>query len=112
MAPDTQILTGPPQPVTGQTSATFTFTGTDNTTPATAMTFECRLDAPPDPPIPPDPDPEPPHPNEPPDVDTPDFGIWVECATPFHIPMLSQGPHHLEVRALDNVENMDMTPAR
>src|SRR5688572_7190241 len=26
--------------------------------------------------------------------------------------MLEQGPHHLEVRALDNAENMDMTPAR
>ncbi|HEV2951246.1 MAG TPA: right-handed parallel beta-helix repeat-containing protein, partial [Actinomycetota bacterium] len=116
VAPDTQFLTGPGGPVSGgqtsETSATFTFTGTDDTTPATAMTFECRVDAPPDPTIPPDPDPEPPHPNEPPDIDTIDFGVWLECASPFHIPMLSQGPHHLEVRALDNMENQDMTPAR
>ena len=76
------------------------------------MTYECRLDAPPDPPIPPDPDPEPPHPTEPPDVDTPDFGIWIECGDLFHIPMLEQGPHHLEVRAIDNAENMDLTYAR
>src|ERR671915_1794720 len=111
-APDTQILTGPPA-VTGQSSATFTFTGTDNTTPPTAMTFECRLDAPPDPVIPPVVETEPPHPNEPPDIDTPpDFGVWVECSSPFHIPQLEQGEHHLEVRALDNNENMDMTPAR
>src|SRR5688500_15409201 len=55
VAPDTEILTGPPV-VTGQSSARFTFTGTDDTTPATAMSFECRLDAPPDPVIPPDPE--------------------------------------------------------
>jgi parallel beta-helix repeat protein len=111
-APDTEILTGPPE-VTGQSSATFTFTATDNTTPATAMSYECRLDAPPDPVIPPEVPTEPPHPNEPPDIDTPpDFGAWVECSSPFHIPQLEQGPHHLEVRALDNFENMDMTPAR
>ncbi|HEV2951439.1 MAG TPA: right-handed parallel beta-helix repeat-containing protein, partial [Actinomycetota bacterium] len=110
--PDTEILTGPAA-VTGASSAVFTFTGTDDTTPPTAMSFECRLDAPPDPEIPPDPDTEPPHPNDPPDIDTPpDFGVWVECASPFFIPMLEQGPHHLEVRALDNMENMDETPDR
>ncbi|HEV2952196.1 MAG TPA: right-handed parallel beta-helix repeat-containing protein, partial [Actinomycetota bacterium] len=116
--PDTEILTGPAV-VTGESSAVFTFTGEDlnpdgsEATPPTAMTFECRLDAPPDPEIPPPPVEEPPHPNEPPDIDTPpDFGAWVECSSPFFIPMLEQGPHHLEVRALDNMENMDETPDR
>ena len=57
------------------------------------MTFECRLDPPPDPPIPPEPDPEPPHPNEPPDIDTPpDSGNWAECASAVPHPDALAGP--------------------
>ena len=41
--PDTQI-TGNPLPATPSTSASFTFTGTDDSTPAGSLTFECQLD--------------------------------------------------------------------
>ena len=41
--PDTEILSGP-DPTTVQTSATFTFTGSDNQTPTEELGFQCRLD--------------------------------------------------------------------
>src|SRR5439155_1620036 len=42
--PDTVVLTGPTSP-TNSTSATFTFAGSDNVTPAASLTFECKVDA-------------------------------------------------------------------
>src|SRR5918992_1318804 len=109
--PQTVILTNPSL-VTSDPSPTFTFEGLDNVTPKTAVLFECRIDNPPDPEIPPDPETEPPHPEEPPDPDTPpDPGNWIECGSPFHVPALEQGPHHFEVRAYDNADNVDPTPA-
>ena len=41
--PDTQ-LTGNPLPASPTTSATFGFTGTDDATPASSLTFQCQLD--------------------------------------------------------------------
>ncbi|HEV2950708.1 MAG TPA: right-handed parallel beta-helix repeat-containing protein, partial [Actinomycetota bacterium] len=114
-APQTTLTSTPPA-VTGNETAVFEFTADDgpNGDPLTAMTFECRLDAPPDPPVPPEePDPEPPDPNEPPDLPEPPEGeFWVECSSP--LTYLSLEPavdHHFEVRAVDQAGNFDLTPA-
>ena len=118
--PQTIIDSGPAV-VTPNQSATFTFHSQDNInpqtgepfTPETAMVYECRLDPPPDPlPEPPDPETEPPHPNEPPDTNSPpDPGNWVECASPMRYAHVEEGVHHFEVRALDQADNVDLTPA-
>ena len=111
--PVTAIDTHPTDP-TGSTSATFTFSATDAGTPPTAMVYECRIDPPPDPlPEPPDPEPlEPPGPGELPDIDTPPDGEgWAECISPLHLHNLDEGSHHFEVRALDQGDNRDLTPA-
>ena len=42
-APDTTITSGPTSP-TNSTDASFTFSGTDNVTPAASLTFQCSLD--------------------------------------------------------------------
>lgn len=101
--PDTAILT---QPATGSSTletAIFTFTGSDNLAPATALRYECRLDAPPDP------EPEPPEPGEPPQP--PDVDNWLECASPLTYSFLLAGEHKFEVRARDPAANVDLTPA-
>ncbi|SDU85946.1 right-handed parallel beta-helix repeat-containing protein [Jiangella alkaliphila] len=102
-APDTQILTQPANGASSLSPQIFTFTGTDNLAPATALRFECRLDAPPDPPVDP---PEPGEPPQPPDVDN-----WVECGSPQIYPFLLSGEHTFEVRAIDPYDNVDLTPA-
>ena len=69
-ARDDRSPSTPPAVTTGNETAVFEFTANDgpNGDPLTAMTFECRLDAPPDPPVPPEePELEPPDPNEPPE---------------------------------------------
>jgi parallel beta-helix repeat protein len=111
-APEATIDAGP-QSQTADTTAVFRFSATDAVTPPTAMVFECRLDPPPDPPFPPEePDLEPPEPGEPPDPnDPPDGEGWVECVSPFFINNLDEGKHHFEVRALDQADNRDLTPA-
>ena len=120
--PDTSITEHPPLPPdsTGDTFAKFKFSATDTGangaegTPLTAIVFECRLDPPPDPtPEQPEPDPEPPHPNEPPDTTDPvDPGNWNECSNPMTYQGLEPGEHHFEVRARDNSDNVDPTPAK
>jgi CSLREA domain-containing protein len=111
-APETQI-TGSPLNPTASTSAMFTFTGVDNLIPATALTFECRLDPLPDPPVEPEPpDPEPPDPGAPPEIPEPPEGVgWVECISPVRYEGLEQGIHRFEVRARDLADNFDVTPA-
>ena len=115
--PDTQILdrSGRPGPggVTGQTSATFTFTGTRrHHCPPTGddLRVPARPAAGPADPAR-DPDPEPPHPNEPPDIDTPDVGSWVECISPVHFPMLERASTTSRCGRSTTSENMDLTPA-
>ena len=85
-APNTAIVEAP---VTGTTdrAATFTFTATDDFTPAQFMEFECRLDSR---------DPE----------------AWVECFNPTVFTNLETGTHVLEVRATDSHDNVDLSPAR
>ena len=115
--PPNTIITKAPDNPTGKLSATFEFTATDNRTPITAMTFECRLDPLPDPPEEPE-DPgdlEPPHPNEPPDTIEPFEGFgWTECISPHTYHGIEPGSHHFEVRATDAATPdplMDLTPA-
>lgn len=110
-APETSLTEMPLNP-TGSSSATFRFTATDAGTPLTAMIFECRLDAPPDPlPEPEPPVLEPPEPG-PPQVPEPIEGEgWSECVSPVHYNNLEPGMHHFEVRARDQADNFDQTPA-
>ena len=110
-APTTTIVSGPP-PDTSSETAVFTFTGADNFTGPNGLIFECRLDPPPDPVFPPlPPDLEPPEPG-PPDVDTPpEPENWHECASPMTYQFIEPGEHHFEVRAHDEADNFDATPA-
>ncbi len=84
-APDTQITGGPTGPVTGS-SATFTFTGSDNLSAVANLVYAWRLDG----------------------------GLFSEFsgATTVTVPALSQGPHTFEVKARDQAGNEDPTPAQ
>lgn len=81
IAPDTQILTNPPDP-SNSPNATFTFNGTDSFG-GPVLTFECKLDA-------------------------ASFGV---CTSPQNYTMLADGSHNFQVRAIDSVGNIDPTPA-
>jgi parallel beta-helix repeat protein len=83
--PDTEILSGPADPTKSRT-ATFTFTGSDNSSPAEFLEFECRLDS-------------------------TDELAWDECVSPASYTNLVSGQHTLEVRAVDEAGNVDETPA-
>ncbi|WP_165821285.1 right-handed parallel beta-helix repeat-containing protein [Nocardioides gansuensis] len=114
-SPQTTLTSVPPA-VTGNETAIFEFTANDgpNGDPLTAMRFECRLDAPADPPLPPEePDPEPPDPNQPPEVPEPPEGeFWAECSSPkTYLSLEPAVDHHFEVRAVDQAGNFDLTPA-
>ena len=90
-APETAIGTGPANPST-VTTASFTFTGTDNVTAPAGLLFECRLDS----------------------QNEADF---APCLSPHDYPnldlpeQLEPGPHVFEVRAVDQEDNVDLTPA-
>jgi len=84
-APETTLTDQPPDP-TSSTPASFAFTGSDDTTPASQLRFECRLDS---------------------QVET-DF---VTCSSPSLYAGLGQGAHTFEVRAVDLAGNADTTPA-
>jgi PASTA domain len=90
--PETTITQAPPNP-SGSKQANFAFTGTDDTTPAIDLEFECRLD---------------PH-LAPPGTDPLD--LWLECLSPQFFTGLSVGPHTFEVQATDGDGNVDPTPA-
>jgi parallel beta-helix repeat protein len=85
-APETTIVEKPPTQ-TNSRSAVFTFSGTDDITPAQFLEFECRLD-------------------------TNDPELWLECLNPTLFSNLATGPHTIEVRAVDGNENIDPTPER
>jgi CSLREA domain-containing protein len=84
-APDTAITDAPPNPSTSA-SASFAFTGSDNETPASGLSFQCRLDS-----------------------QAP--AAFADCASPRNYTGLSQGSHTFEVRAIDAAGNADPTPA-
>jgi CSLREA domain-containing protein len=107
LPPDTQILTMPANGSGNMEPAEFTFSGTDNIAPNTALRFECRLDAPPDP----EPEPGGLEPPEPGDPNIPDPENWHECGSPTVFPLLTTGEHVFEVRAIDPADNVDLTPA-
>lgn len=107
-APDTVITAAPAGP-SDYLKVSFSFAGTDDVAPPTALRFECRLDAPPDPTPPP---PEPPEPGEPPDpVDPTDPESWHECFSPAVYEFLEVGAHTFEVRAIDPAANVDFSAA-
>jgi hypothetical protein len=89
--PETTITEAPANP-TSDRSATFSFTGSDDTTPVDELEFECRLDIT--------------------DAQDPLGEQWVECLSPQFFSGLLTGQHTFEVRALDAEENIDPTPAR
>jgi hypothetical protein len=80
--PATSFTAGPPG-VTTDTTATFTFTGTDNLTPAGLLTFECSLNG----------------------------AAFASCTSPLELTGLAAGLHTLEVRAIDESGAADPTPA-
>jgi parallel beta-helix repeat protein len=85
--PDTLFtLTGTPPDPSASTSATFSFTGSDNETTAAALRFECRLDS----------------------QNEADF---MGCSSPQTYTNLSIGTHTFDVRAIDLSDNLDPTPA-
>jgi hypothetical protein len=90
--PETTITQAPPNP-SGTKEANFSFTGTDDTTPAIDLEFECRLD---------------PH-LAPPGTDPLD--LWLECLSPQFFTGLAVGQHTFEVQATDGDGLVDPTPA-
>ena len=82
--PDTTITDRPDHPTTS-TSATFRFVGSDDTSPPSALSFECR-----------------------PEGRDDDF---VECSSPQSYADLELGAPSFEVRAIDPAGNVDPTPA-
>jgi hypothetical protein len=68
---------------TASTSASFTFTGSDDVTASGSLTFECKLDA----------------------------GAYSSCTSPKAYSSLSVGSHTFSVRATDAASNTDATAA-
>ncbi len=87
IAPNTTI-TG--QPADGSSDVIFTFTGSDNVTSASGLTFQCRLDSTLE-------------------------ADYVDCVSPFNLltlfPEFGAGSHTFDVRAIDAEDNIDLTPA-
>jgi parallel beta-helix repeat protein len=79
----TSVITAVPLELTTDMSADFNFTGSDDTTPPTELSFECALDG-------------------------KDFAA---CTSPQSYTGLSAGEHTFEVRAVDEAGKADPTPA-
>jgi hypothetical protein len=91
--PETHITQAPANP-SGKKDATFAFTGTDDTTPAIDLEFQCRLD------------PQ----DAPPGTDPLD--LWLECLSPQFFTGLASGRQHtFEVQTIDGDGLIDPTPA-
>jgi parallel beta-helix repeat protein len=84
-SPDTLIATAPVE-LTLLNTASFHFSGSDDTTSALDLSFQCRLDSPRE----------------------EDF---VACASPVGYSQLQSGSHTFEVRAIDRDNKIDLIPA-
>ena len=84
ITPPQTVIDTKPDSSTSETSATFTFSGTDAVTSAANLEFECRLDSQP----------------------------WAICTSPKTYTGLAEGDYKFEVRAIDEKDNVDKTPAR
>jgi predicted extracellular nuclease len=80
--PDTTIDSSPSNP-SNSNSASFSFSGTDNSTPPGSLTFECKLDG----------------------------GSFAACTSPQSYSGLSDGSHTFQVRAIDGDGNVDQSSA-
>jgi hypothetical protein len=81
-APDT-VIDGGPTGTAASNSATFVFSGADDSTPAGSLTFECALDG----------------------------ATFATCASPQSYAGLAEGVHTVHVRAIDAAGTPDPTPA-
>ena len=81
-APDTTI-TDKPALLSNNPNPSFSFTGTDNVTPAGDLAFECKLDS----------------------------GSFLACASPVNYTGLADGAHTFQVHAKDTFGNLDGTEA-
>jgi hypothetical protein len=81
-APETTITSGASGSI-GSTNVVFQFTGTDDTTPAAGLDFECALDG----------------------------GAFESCSSPHEVGGLALGDHTFQVRAVDAALNADLSPA-
>src|SRR5207253_1284485 len=78
--PDTLITAGPSQgAIVASASASFSFSGTDNLTPAGNLTFQCSLDG----------------------------AAFAACTSPVSYSALAEGSHTFSVRAVDGSNNVD-----
>ncbi len=81
-APETMLGATPANPDTSP-FANFTFSGSDNVTPAASLTFQCSLDG----------------------------AAFSACVSPQFYSGLANGSHTFQVRAHDAAGNFDLTPA-
>jgi large repetitive protein len=83
-APETQITDRPLDP-SNSSAPSFSFSGTDNVSAASALRFQCRLDSAAE-------------------------AAWEACASPQSYRDLGAGRHSFEVRAIDAAGNLDASP--
>ena len=83
LPPDTRFTFGPANGAEHDGYGQFGFVGTDDIAPPSELTYECKLDG----------------------------RDWSECASPLTSPTHDEGWHTLSVRALDDMLNVDPTPA-
>jgi hypothetical protein len=81
--PETRITAGPRDGAQVREEKTFEFTGTDDVAPLDELRFQCRLDA----------------------------EHWSDCESPLG-GVVTDGWHTLRVRAVDDMLNVDPSPAR